>query len=370
MNQFSRLSFAFALALGLATAAQASNNPGCTPNPCGNGGGKSHHGGGNGGGGNGGCGGTTTTLRCDAGGPYVVASAPGSVSIQLDGSGSTGGIDFVWNTTYPGAYFNDASLPNPTLVIPVTSTCGFDVPVELLLKSASSATTCSTVVRVRDREKPVITCPELAKVISGESTSPDALGWATATDNCDQNVTITYHDRIILPECRGDRFAYQIERKWKAVDDDCNVERCIQIIDVVRRSANIDVLPGVCPNTYDPSGCGYLAIAIAGEPGFNANQIKWNSIKLWGYECSAGPLSPDCLQLCDVATPFPNGFNCNCTTANGDGKVDLVARFKRSRINNAFGLCNVPAGTAIRVVVTGKLQNGNEFAGLDCFIVQ
>lgn len=347
MKRLSLTSLATALVLGLAATASAHQNQTSE--------------------GSGGC---STGLHCDAGGPYVVASQPGAVTVQLNGSGSSGGTDFVWNVTYPGAYFNDASLPNPTLTIPITNGCSFDVPVQLLFKRTGASSMCSTVVRVRDREKPVIQCPELAKITSGENTSPEYQGAATATDNCDQNVTVTYTDKIVMPTCRAGRFAYQIERTWKAVDDDCNVAKCVQIIDVVRRAVNMDALPGTCPNLYDRNGCGSIPIAITGAQGFDASQIQWSSLRLWGFGCAGGPLAPDCITFGDVATPFPNGLDCNCTTANGDGKLDLVARFKRSRINNALGLANLPAGTPVKIIVTGKLQNGQHFIALDCLIMQ
>ena len=188
--------------------------------------------------------------------------------------------------------------------------------------------------------------------------------------SCDQNVHISYCDRRILPECRGDRFAYIIERTWKAVDNDCNVSKCVQIIDVVRFFAHLDILPGVCPNPYNANACGYLPIALVGNKDFDVTQINWNSVRLYGIDCSAGPISPSCFQLADVATPFINGLDCNCTDLNGDGRLDLLLRFQRSRINNAFGLCGVPAGTTLTVVVIGKLCNGVQFVAQDCMTLQ
>lgn len=357
MKNIAHFTLAAALLLGLASSAHAHQNNGCNPNPCG---------GNSGNGGNGGC---TPTLRCDAGGPYVVDAAPGVVTVQLNGLGSTGAMDWVWNTTYPGAYFMDAGVPNPVLVIPVMNDCSFNVTVDLLVKRTGESKTCSTTVRLKDRVKPVIVCPELAKVISGMDTSPQALGFATATDNCDQNVHVSYKDKIIFPDCRADRFAYQIERTWKAVDDDCNVEKCVQTIDVVRYFANLDILPGACPNLYNRRATSTLPIAIVGAPGFDVTQIQWNSIRLYGLDCTAGPLLPQCIGYADVATPFLNGLNCNCTNANGDGKLDLVLHFSRAQINCAFDLAEMSKGETLTVIVTGKLCDGRMFIAQDCMTV-
>ncbi|MBL8858086.1 MAG: hypothetical protein JNL28_06265 [Planctomycetes bacterium] len=347
MKNLLNFSLAASLVLVLATSAQAhnkhngGNGPSCNP-----------------------------TLRCDAGGPYLVNGEPGVVSVQLDGLGSTGALDYVWNTTYPGAYFNDAALPNPVLIIPVTSDCSFNVTVELLVKNGNNSKSCTTRVKVRDRVKPVIMCPGPQKIISGMDESPQALGFATATDNCDQNVSISYCDKRVYPECRGDRFAYIIERTWRAVDNDCNVSKCVQIIDVVRFFAHLDILPGVCPNPYNANACGSLPIAITGAKDFNVTQIQWSSLRLYGLDCSAGPLAPNCIQLADVATPFINTLACNCTDLNGDGRLDLLMRFSRSQINQAFGLANAPAGTTLTVVVIGKLHNGVQFVAQDCMTLQ
>lgn len=346
-------SFVALLVLGLASSAQAHEN----------GGGSSHHNNGD----NTGC---TVNLTCDAGGPYVVDGAPGSVVVQLDGTGSFGALTWQWATNFPGAAFNDASLPNATLTIPVTNDCSFNVPVQLTVTRNSVTKTCRGTVKVRDRVKPVLVCPEFAKAFSGGDTSPEATGYATATDNCDQDVRVTYHDKITPGECGANRAVYRIQRTWKAIDNDCNVTKCVQIINIDRNYVFMDVLPGVCPNTYNRNSCANLPIAIASNESLNAAQIQWSSIRLWGLDCSAGPIAPECLELADVATPFFNSPSCNCTNLNGDGKVDLVAKFKRSKINQAFGLANVAPGTAIPVIVTGKLCNGTHFIAQDCIVVQ
>lgn len=344
MIQLSHFTFAAALLFGFAASAQAhNNNNGGNCNP---------------------------TLRCDAGGPYSVNLAPGSVTVQLNGLDSTGAQSYFWSTTSPGAYFNDATSATPTLVIPVTNDCSFNVEVCLLVKRPGSQKTCCTTVKVRDREKPVITCPDLAKIISGDSISPAELGYATATDNCDSNVSISYCDNIVQPDCKADRFAYVIERTWKAVDDNCNVAKCVQIIDVVRMSVNLDVLPGTCPNLYNRNSCNLLPVAIVGTPAFNVTKIQWNSVRFWGYQCTGGPVAPECLNFADAATPFANGLDCFCTSAGSDGKLDLVARFRRSTINHSFDMWDKPAGTTIPVVVTGKTCDGIYFIGQDCLTVQ
>lgn len=384
MKNLLTASFAVAALFALSLDARATNNGNCSNQP-GNGWGGYNGGGNNGcnggynGGNNGGCNngnhnhggnnGCNVNLSCDAGGPYKLDAAPGVHSIQLDGTDSFGATGWSWSTNIPGAMFDDATLPNPTLTFTTTDSCTSTYQITLTVTRNQSTKTCSTTLKLRDAEKPVIQCPELEKVFSGQDTSPDALGWATAVDNCDTNVQISYYDKIVYPQCPADRFAYVIERTWKAVDNDCNVSKCVQIIDVVRIVTSLDVRPGVCPNVYDANACTLLPIAITGGPGFDATKINWNTVKIWGEDCSAGPITPHSLHLCDVATPLISGVNCNCDDLNGDGKLDLLLKVQRWKINQAFDVCDLPSGTTLQVIVTGRLCNGNYFIAQDCMVL-
>lgn len=366
MKHLLSLTFVAAMAFSLASTVQAHNNNGCN-NGGNNGPSNGCNNGGSNWGNNGGC---QVNLSCDAGGPYSVAGELGSVTVQLDGTQANGAQTWHWSTNFPGAVFNDASLPNATLTIPVGTDCSFNVNLSLTVTRNSVSKTCCTTIRVRDHVKPVITCPEFVKLTDGMETGPATAGYATATDNCDQNVQVTYCDKIIHPACAADRAVYQIERTWKAVDNDCNVAKCTQIINIDRLYAYMDVLPGVCQNLYNRGASANLPIAIVGLSGFNAAQIQWSSVRLFGLHCAGGPVAPECFELADVATPFFNSPSCACTNENGDGTPDLVAKFKRSKINQALGLANVAPGTAIPVIITGRLCNGIDFLAQDCIVVQ
>lgn len=339
---------------------------------CDHGGGGGWGGGGWGGGGNGnGCGGGggSNKLECDAGGPYVVGAQAPFVTIQLDGRDSRNETGYAWTTTYPGALFDDAASGTPMLTIPVTDTCSFDFVVRLTVSKNSETKSCQATVRVRDQQPPVITCPENAKLFCGHDESPNALGRATATDNCDTNVHISYKDTVTYADCPAERFDHVIQRRWKATDNDCNTSTCTQTIDVVKELTFLDVRPGVCPNEYDADSCDLLPVAIVGLSDFQVGNIQWNTVKLYGRNCEGGPVAPQCFQFADVTGPFYVTKECECGNVGPDGNLDLVAYFKRSKLNQRFGFDEMAPGTTVSVVITGRLCNGCRFVATDCLVV-
>ncbi len=91
--------------------------------------------------------------------------------------------------------------------------------------------TCIQQINVEDSELPVITCPADATVECDESTHPDALGSASAMDNCDMNPVITYEDESTQTDdgsCTD--YSYTITRTWTATDACGNVSTCMQTI--------------------------------------------------------------------------------------------------------------------------------------------
>lgn len=319
----------------------------------------------NGGGGGGG----NNQLRCDAGGPYVVGAQAPFVTVELDGTDSRNETGYSWSTQFPGAMFDDASSGTPTLTIPVGSDCSFELHVRLTVTSANDSKTCWASVRVRDCTPPVITCPENQKIFCGDSTSPNDLGRATATDNCDTNVHISYCDTVVPGECAANRFDSVIRRRWRARDNNCNTSSCTQVIDVVKQVTKLDIRPGVFPNGYDADACNLLPVTILGLDGFNVGNIQWNTVKLYGRNCDGGPVSAQCFSLGDVAGPFFGGAECDGAVVAPDGKLDLTAYFSRNKLNQRLNLDDLPAGTMVPLVITGRLCGGCKFVAEDCVLI-
>jgi hypothetical protein len=307
---------------------------------------------------------------CDAGEPYFADAIPGVVFIELDGTGSENAQTYAWSTTQPGVTFDDPTDSQPVIAIEVGNECFIDFWVDLTVSNKKGSSTCRIQVKLRDNTPPVITCPENAKITCGADTTPESLGFPTVFDHCDPAPEVRYHDRIIQPLCEGARFDYIIERTWIARDSEDNVSECIQLIDVVKVVASGDIFPGQCPNLYSQTGDLLVPMAVLGSDTFDVTQIVQSTIKLWGIECSAGPVGPDSFELADVATPFFGGTQCDCHDLNGDGKLDLIVKFKRAQMNTRLGLGNYPTGTVLRLTLNGRLTSGCEFIAEDCIVLQ
>ncbi|MDX8337604.1 HYR domain-containing protein [Draconibacterium sp. IB214405] len=77
-------------------------------------------------------------------------------------------------------------------------------------------------ITVVDNTPPVIASRAVNRVIDcGVSTHPDDLGWSIFTDNCDDDVTVTYYDEAFPGSCAGDSTIY---RYWIGTDDCGNAD--------------------------------------------------------------------------------------------------------------------------------------------------
>jgi len=88
-----------------------------------------------------------------------------------------------------------------------------------------NAVQCGQVITVKDKTSPALVCPANATVKCGASTSPDATGWATATDGC-SGVLVSYTDVVTKEPPTLTR----ISRTWTATDGCGNVSTGVQVI--------------------------------------------------------------------------------------------------------------------------------------------
>ena len=95
--------------------------------------------------------------------------------------------------------------------------------------NCGNSTCCLQTIEVEDTTPPSITCPADVTVECSDDLTSATQGMATASDNCDNDPTITEAD-VITPGACDD--AYTITRTWTAEDDCGNSTNCDQTITV------------------------------------------------------------------------------------------------------------------------------------------
>jgi len=86
---------------------------------------------------------------------------------------------------------------------------------------------CYQYITIADTQPPTITCPPNKTRYCGQSTNPCYTGFASATDNCDNCVSIWYTDAY------SGSCPKTVTRTWKAKDDCNNLATCVQIINLI-----------------------------------------------------------------------------------------------------------------------------------------
>ncbi|HPT13949.1 MAG TPA: hypothetical protein PK796_04095, partial [Bacteroidales bacterium] len=112
----------------------------------------------------------------------------------------------------PGSCPNAGTYTNTWIA---SDDCGFTTPVY------------TQVITVQDMTDPVLTVPANVTV---ECSAVPVVGTATATDNCDTEVTVTYEGEVRTNGSCAD--SYTLTRTWKAVDNCGNETTASQVITV------------------------------------------------------------------------------------------------------------------------------------------
>jgi uncharacterized repeat protein (TIGR01451 family) len=164
----------------------------------------------------------------------------------------------------------DPTGTNSTGVATATDTCGGTVTITF--SNASSAnctgagidrtwtatdgcgnsTSCVQHITFVDTTVPTIVCPDDRQLQCGASTATNATGVATAMDNCNGPLTITFTNISTAANCTG---RAGIDRVWTATDHCSNSASCVQHITFVDTNAPTFNCPGnITSNATGPSG--------------------------------------------------------------------------------------------------------------------
>jgi uncharacterized repeat protein (TIGR01451 family) len=129
----------------------------------------------------------------------------------------------------------------------------------------------------------------------------------------------------------------------------------------------LDIKPQSCPNPLPTKARGVLPVAIVGTADFAVDQVDPASIRLEG-------VVPLRWAMEDVATPYelaaePDAYDC--TTAGGDGHMDLTLKFRRKEVKSAIGAVN--DGDVMVLELTGQLKaefGGTPIVGGDVVLIR
>src|SRR5690606_7894243 len=121
--------------------------------------------------------------------------------------------------------------------------------------------TCVQTIEIVDQTAPEIQCPASYAISCEDDRSPDAQGWARATDNCTPmaEIGIDYVDDIShLAGCNGTGNLY---RTWIATDACGNTSTCVQVLTITDNKKPVVT----CPPTVTVSCESPLDVSVTGD---------------------------------------------------------------------------------------------------------
>ena len=139
-------------------------------------------------------------------------------------------------------------------------------------------------------------------------------------------------------------------------------------------TAALDIKPGACPNTFNPTSRGVLPVAVVGTPTFDVTQIDTDSLVLRRSDGVGGSVRPlsgppgPGIHFEDVATPF-SGPECGCNELGPDGIEDLALKFSTPEMVASLELASLPAGASVALTATGVMHDGTPFEASDCILL-
>jgi len=310
-----------------------------------------------------------------------VISCPPDYVFECDNVGSFG---------YPTA--TDNCDPSPTIDLIVRDSIPGDCPQEYRIELTYRATDdagntdeCMQTITVEDTTPPVITCPDpdSLEVVFINPNQAQVFFEVTATDNCDDDPTITSDSLSGAVWEIGDHTV------TATADDGCgNYASCSFSFHLVY----FDIHPTSCPNPLnvkpytdknvsgpsfslgDPPSAdqddnfdadkanGVFPVAILGTDLLDVRDLAPESITING-------VSPIRWAYEDVATPAYGNYDyCGCTRNGRDGYTDLTLKFDAASIVASLG--TVADGDVIQLIITGDHVDHDPFFGGDCIIIR
>jgi hypothetical protein len=170
---------------------------------------------------------------------------------------------------------------------------------------------CVQTIVVDDSTSPDLTCPSNITIECTANTLPANTGNATASDNCDATLSVTYADVTMASETCPQE--YTITRTWSVVDDCGNTSSCVQTIvvddstqPVITCPANVTIectavtLPSSTGNATASDNCDVApAVTYSDATASGACANEYTITRTWVAEDDCGN-SKTCVQVITV----------------------------------------------------------------------
>jgi hypothetical protein len=261
-----------------------------------------------------------------------------------------------WWGCYPGVYFQNTWVPDPTEPDGYSEAFYADY-------HWSDAIWQKFTLKTRDEHYQSMGTPEPAVwytfTIEYDHNSETADWTVVETES-----GVLFHQATDVQFSVSDGFnrLYIGQVTWPpqyGFESDINVDN-IHICAFSDHVVDVDIKPGSCPNPINTKSNGVLPVAVTGSSGFDVSLIDPDTVLLEGVP--ALRFSHE-----DVATPSGGDDPCACNTDGPDGITDLTLKFNTQAVVEALGPVN--DGDVRTLTLTGSTLEGETLAGQDCVVI-
>jgi hypothetical protein len=121
-----------------------------------------------------------------------------------------------------------------------------------------------------------------------------------------------------------------------------------------------DMIPGSCPNPFNPKSHGVVPALLPGTAEFDVNEVNVSSLRIEDW------VSPRKIRVADMASSSDAGGH-PCADMFPDGYPDLSLKFSSQDIADAIG--PVKKGDVVGLRLRGRLYDGTVFEGEEMVII-
>ncbi len=225
----------------------------------------------------------------------------------------------------------------------------------------------------------------------------DGAGWveevrlrtseAEASDLFGQSVSVS-NDKVLVGAFRSDHGGPESGSAYVFNGlSDCNTNGILDICDIADGTSDdddgngvpdecqaflqLDIKPGLCPNSLNPRSHGVLPVALMSTDEIDVTRLDISTVRMSRADCVGGEVAPNegppgpHSVVEDVGTPF-KGDPCDCHEVEGDGIDDLSMKFRTADLVAELELGDLDPGDEIKLILTGNLVDGTPFEASDC----